>query len=147
MKTFSSTNLPPGRTVRVGGREIWVAEIGSGPPLLMLHGGGPGAAGVANFERNLDALAERFRLIVPDMPGYGRSTKGLDRKDPFGDLAGAMLGLLDALGVSEGPCARQFARRRLRAADGARRAASASTASSCSGRAASTPRAACRRRG
>ncbi len=27
------------------------------------------------------------------MPGYGRSTKGLDRKDPFGDLAGAMLGL------------------------------------------------------
>ena len=84
----------------MGGREIWVAEIGSGPPLLMLHGGGPGAAGVANFERNLDALAERFRLIVPDMPGYGRSTKGLDRKDPFGDLAGAMLGLLDALGVT-----------------------------------------------
>jgi len=100
MKTFSSTNPSPGRAVRVGGREIWVAEIGSGPPLLMLHGGGPGAAGVANFERNLDALAERFRLIVPDMPGYGRSTKGLDRKDPFGDLAGAMLGLLDALGVT-----------------------------------------------
>ena len=33
------------------------------------------------------------------MPGFGRSTKGLDRKDPFGDLAGAMLALLDALGV------------------------------------------------
>ena len=53
MKTFSSTNMPPGRTIRVGGREIWVAEIGRGPPLLMLHGGGPGAAGIANFERNL----------------------------------------------------------------------------------------------
>ena len=37
MKTFSSERLPPGRTVRVGGREIWVAEIGSAPPLLMLR--------------------------------------------------------------------------------------------------------------
>jgi len=101
VKTASSTNPPPGRTIRVGGRDIRVAEAGSGPPLLMLHGGGPGATGVANFERNLAVLAERFRLIVPDLPGYGRSTKGLDRKDPFGDLAGAMLGLLDALGVAK----------------------------------------------
>ncbi len=49
MRTLSSTKLPPGRTVRVKGREIWVVEAGNGPPLLMLHGGGPGAAGVASF--------------------------------------------------------------------------------------------------
>jgi 4,5:9,10-diseco-3-hydroxy-5,9,17-trioxoandrosta-1(10),2-diene-4-oate hydrolase len=46
-------------------------------------------------------LAAHFRLIIPDLPGYGRSTKGLDRKDPFGDLAGAMFGLLDALGIEK----------------------------------------------
>ena len=62
MKTFSSGKPPPGRTVRVGRRDICVAEIGNGPPLLMLHGGGPGAAGVANFERNVPVLAEHFRL-------------------------------------------------------------------------------------
>ncbi|RBP14070.1 4,5:9,10-diseco-3-hydroxy-5,9,17-trioxoandrosta-1(10),2-diene-4-oate hydrolase [Roseiarcus fermentans] len=89
-----------GRTVRVGARELFVVEFGEGPPLVMLHGGGPGASGLSNFSRNLPALARRFRLIVPDLPGYGRSTKGLDRKDPFGDLAGAILGLLDALGVA-----------------------------------------------
>nr|WP_081595374.1 alpha/beta fold hydrolase [Nocardia carnea] len=65
----------------------------------MLHGGGPGASGQAAYAHNVDALARRFRVIVPDMPGYGRSSKYLDRSDPFGDLAAAMTGLLDALGV------------------------------------------------
>ncbi len=67
----------------------------------MLHGGGPGATGMSNFSRNIPTLADRFRVIAPDMPGYGRSSKGLDRKDPFGELARAMLGLLDALGVEK----------------------------------------------
>jgi 4,5:9,10-diseco-3-hydroxy-5,9,17-trioxoandrosta-1(10),2-diene-4-oate hydrolase len=46
-------------------------------------------------------LSRSFRLIVPDMPGYGRSTKRVDRNDPFGDLARSMLGLLDALDVGK----------------------------------------------
>src|SRR5271157_4424762 len=99
MNVIASVEPAPGRIVRAAGRDIFVVEVGEGPPLLMLHGGGPGATGAANFVRNIPTLAERFRLIVPDMPGYGRSTKGLDRKDPFGDLAHAMLGLIDALGV------------------------------------------------
>ncbi|BBX62169.1 putative hydrolase, alpha/beta fold protein [Mycobacterium saskatchewanense] len=65
----------------------------------MLHGGGPGASGVSNYSRNIDALAERFRLIVPDMPGYGRSAKGVDHDDPFGYLADVIRGLIDALGI------------------------------------------------
>ena len=100
MDAIASVEPARGRIIRAAGRDIFVVEVGEGPPLLMLHGGGPGATGAANFVRNIPALAERFRLIVPDMPGYGRSTKGLDRKDPFGDLAGAMLGLMDALGVA-----------------------------------------------
>jgi pimeloyl-ACP methyl ester carboxylesterase len=65
----------------------------------MLHGGGPGASGLSNFSRNVAALAQHFRVLVPDMPGYGKSTKGVRRADPFGDLAESMLGLLDALGI------------------------------------------------
>ncbi|EIP84736.1 2-hydroxy-6-ketonona-2,4-dienedioic acid hydrolase [Burkholderia humptydooensis MSMB43] len=65
----------------------------------MLHGGGPGASGLSNYSRNIDALARHYRVLVPDMPGYGRSSKGVDRNDPFGDLATGMLGLLDALGI------------------------------------------------
>ena len=87
------------RIVRVGHRDILLNETGNGPPLLMLHGGGPGASGLSNYVRNIPGLARDFRLLIPDMPGYGGSTKGLDRRDPFGDLADAMRQLLVAVGI------------------------------------------------
>ncbi len=101
MNAIASVEPASSRTIQAGGREIFVTELGEGPPLLMLHGGGPGATGMSNFSRNIPTLANRFRVIAPDMPGYGRSSKGLDRKDPFGELARVMLGLLDALGVEK----------------------------------------------
>ncbi|WP_068164205.1 alpha/beta fold hydrolase [Rhodococcus phenolicus] len=85
------------RTVTVGGKDIHVTEAGEGPPVLLLHGGGPGASGVSNYSRNIDALADHFRVIVPDLPGYGRSSKGVDRADPFGCLADNICGVLDRL--------------------------------------------------
>lgn len=87
------------RLVRVGARDIAVTERGAGEAVVLLHGGGPGASGMSNYARNVDALAQRFRVIVPDLPGYGRSSKDIDQSDPFGDLAGAVRGLLDALGI------------------------------------------------
>jgi 4,5:9,10-diseco-3-hydroxy-5,9,17-trioxoandrosta-1(10),2-diene-4-oate hydrolase len=93
-------------TVRVGARDIFVTEAapGGGPtrpdPVVLLHGGGPGASGVSNYARNIDAFAAAgYRVVVPDMPGYGRSSKELDQSDPFGDLAVFVRGLLDVLGV------------------------------------------------
>lgn len=87
------------QVVRVGRRELFVTEAGVGAPVVLLHGGGPGATGVSNYARNIDALAQRFRVIVPDMPGYGQSSTDLDFSDPFGDLATAIRGLLDELRV------------------------------------------------
>jgi 4,5:9,10-diseco-3-hydroxy-5,9,17-trioxoandrosta-1(10),2-diene-4-oate hydrolase len=95
---MTTTNLTE-HTVTVAGKPIFVAETGSGPAVVMLHGGGPGASGVSNYSRNIDTLAQRFRVIVPDMPGYGRSAKGVDQHDPFGYLADMIRGLLDELGV------------------------------------------------
>ncbi|UYF94555.1 alpha/beta fold hydrolase [Rhodococcus aetherivorans] len=87
------------RTVTVAGKDIFFAETGEGPAVLLLHGGGPGASGVSNYSRNIDELARNFRVIVPDLPGYGRSSKGVDRSDPFGYLADNIRGLLDALNL------------------------------------------------
>lgn len=87
------------RTVRVGSRQIHLSETGEGYPVLLLHGGGPGASGLSNYARNIEALSQHFRVLVPDMPGYGQSSKGVNRSDPFGDLAQSMLGLLDALKI------------------------------------------------
>ena len=69
---------------------------------MLLHGGGPGATGASNYARNIDAFASAgYRVLVPDMPGYGRSSKELDHSDPFGDLAMFVRGLLDALEVDK----------------------------------------------
>lgn len=89
------------RFVKVGRRDLFVTEAGEGAPVVLLHGGGPGATGASNYVRNIDALARRFRVIVPDMPGYGQSSKELDFSDPFGDLATAVRMMLDELGIEK----------------------------------------------
>lgn len=94
-------NVSRSQTVKVGKREIFVTEQGRGPALVMLHGGGPGASGLSNFSRNIDSLSRSFRVIVPDMPGYGRSTVDLDKSDTFGDLAGAVRAVMDRMGVAK----------------------------------------------
>src|ERR671910_3297130 len=44
---------------------------GAGPPLLLLHGY---TQTNVMWHRVAPALAERFALVIPDLPGYGRST-------------------------------------------------------------------------
>ena len=44
-----------------------------GYPLVMLHGSGPGATGWSNYGPNMKELATQFRVIAPDMPGWGDS--------------------------------------------------------------------------
>lgn len=69
-------------TYRVAGDyDIHVAEAGSGLAVVFLHGSGPGASGASNFRQNIDAfVAAGFRVILPDLIGYGASSKpeGID---------------------------------------------------------------------
>lgn len=51
---------------------IHVTEVGEGTPLVLLHGGGPGASALANYRDNLPAFAG-YRVIMPDQPGFGGS--------------------------------------------------------------------------
>ena len=69
-------------TYRVaGGYDIHVKEAGDGPAVVCIHGSGPGASGASNFRQNIEAfVAAGYRVILPDMIGYGASSKpeGLD---------------------------------------------------------------------
>ncbi len=74
-------------------------EAGSGPTLILLHGSGPGVSGWSNFRGNFPVFAERFRTVVMDMPGFGRSDlPTLDRAYPR-VAADHVARLLDGLGV------------------------------------------------
>jgi 4,5:9,10-diseco-3-hydroxy-5,9,17-trioxoandrosta-1(10),2-diene-4-oate hydrolase len=64
-----------------GGHDIHVAEAGSGPAVVFIHGSGPGASGASNFRQNYPAfVAAGYRTVLPDLIGYGASSKpeGID---------------------------------------------------------------------
>jgi len=54
--------------ITVAGRPATVVQTGRGPDLLLVHSL---LAERSSFDRVLPALAERFRVTVPDLPGYG----------------------------------------------------------------------------
>jgi 2-hydroxy-6-oxonona-2,4-dienedioate hydrolase/4,5:9,10-diseco-3-hydroxy-5,9,17-trioxoandrosta-1(10),2-diene-4-oate hydrolase len=91
------------RVITTSYGDIAVAEVGDGPVLVMLHGGGPGASGVSNYHQNLPALTERFRVVLPDQPGFGGSyrptEKDLDAQSITEITTGALFEVLDELGV------------------------------------------------
>jgi 4,5:9,10-diseco-3-hydroxy-5,9,17-trioxoandrosta-1(10),2-diene-4-oate hydrolase len=70
-----------------------------GTPVIMLHGGGPGASGWSNFGRNLPVFAARFRTLLVDQPGFGRSDKPPVTGNYFTFAADALASMLDGLGV------------------------------------------------
>lgn len=74
---------------------------GDGPPILLLHGSGPGVSGWANFRGNLSVFAEHFTTYVLDMPGYGGSYSF--EGNPFLVTPGAVLDFLDGLGLDSLP--------------------------------------------
>src|SRR3546814_9236218 len=55
-------------------------DVGEGAPVLLIPGSGPGVTAWANWRLNIPELAKRFRVIAPDMFGFGCSDSKGDRK-------------------------------------------------------------------
>ena len=66
------------------GTTVHCYEGGKGPPILMLHGTGPGAGTAAMWSRVLKPLARRYHVLAADLIGFGRS--GVKPREPFYDL-------------------------------------------------------------
>ncbi len=67
------THEATSRFVQTKNYRIHYNEAGTGHPLILLHGGGPGATGWSNYQNNIDALSQAYRVILPDIPGWGQS--------------------------------------------------------------------------
>ena len=76
-------------------------EAGDGPPLVLIHGSGPGVSGWANFRGNLPAFADHFRTLVLDLPGFGKSYSC--EGSPLMAAPQAVLDFLDGMSLTSVP--------------------------------------------
>jgi 4,5:9,10-diseco-3-hydroxy-5,9,17-trioxoandrosta-1(10),2-diene-4-oate hydrolase len=111
--------IPEGRHVEIGdGLRLHVHDVGSGPPVVFLHGSGPGASGWSNFKKTFPAFVARgHRAIVVDNLGFGLSSKP-DLDYTLEVVVGGLRRLLDRLEIERcavvgnshgGACAIQLA--------------------------------------
>jgi 4,5:9,10-diseco-3-hydroxy-5,9,17-trioxoandrosta-1(10),2-diene-4-oate hydrolase len=97
------------RLLHVGGSEavsVWTElpevrvhhlEAGAGIPIVLLHGG---TGGGANWFRQIGALAAHYRVLAPDLPGFGLSSH-VAPEAPLGQAAARLLAAwLERLGVT-----------------------------------------------
>lgn len=87
------------QTVDVGGLATNYHDVGTGAPVVLIHGSGPGVTAWANWRLTLPELGRRFRVVAPDVLGFGYT----QRPDPvtydMDTWAEHLLGFLDALGL------------------------------------------------
>src|SRR5277367_2952592 len=72
------------KTVVVDGLITSYLEAGDGDPVVLLHGGEFGVSAELGWERTIAALAARYRVLAPDMLGFGQSAKVIDFNDGRG---------------------------------------------------------------
>jgi len=67
------TNPEIGKSITADGYKVNYLEMGTGEPVLLIHGSGAGVTAWVNWNRTLPALAQTHRAIALDMLGFGHS--------------------------------------------------------------------------
>ncbi len=101
MSASNSDNPEIARSVLAGGILTNVHDLGSGSPVLLIHGSGPGVSAWANWRLLLPELAKRSRVIAPDMVGFGHTERRPDQRYDMDTWVAQAVGLLDALDIEK----------------------------------------------
>lgn len=96
-----SGNPEIGRSVQTGPVATNYHDIGSGAPVLMIHGSGPGVSAWANWRLPIGALSPSFRCLAPDMAGFGYSTVPEGYAFTRQAWLDQLVGFMDAMGLAK----------------------------------------------
>ncbi|HEX7226556.1 MAG TPA: alpha/beta hydrolase, partial [Candidatus Binatia bacterium] len=89
------------RTIRVGDIKTHFLEAGSGPDLLLLHGGEYGASAEITWKHSIESLVRQFHVLAPDILGWGETDKIYGFSDPAGYRISHMKRFLETIGISK----------------------------------------------
>jgi pimeloyl-ACP methyl ester carboxylesterase len=90
--------------ILVDGLETSFLEAGSGPPVVLLHGGEFGGEAEICWEATIPALARHFRVLAPDLLGFGRTAKVVDFVDGRMRRMRHLARFIELAGASSAPC-------------------------------------------
>lgn len=88
-----------GRSIDAHGIVTNVHDAGQGPPVLLIHGSGPGVSAWANWRLTIPALATEFRVVAPDMVGFGYTERPPGIRYDLDTWTAHAIAVLDALGI------------------------------------------------
>ena len=99
--TLGARGSVPGRKIGLNGVRYHVGEQGSGDKIVLLLHGMPDTSSV--WDKQIPALVQAgYRVIVPDMLGYGETEKPADPKRyALENIIGDMVALIDTLGSKQ----------------------------------------------
>lgn len=93
------TDIGRGKLINAFGLETNILEAGSGESVLLLHGSGPGVSAWTNWKRVIPEFAKCYRVIAPDMAGFGFTERSDDFAYDIKHWGKHLLGILDALEI------------------------------------------------
>jgi len=88
-----------GKTIATGPVQTNYHDVGSGEPVLLLHGSGPGVSAWANWRLTLPSLASDFRVLAPDLAGFGYTRTASEMVHTRQTWLDQIVSFLDALDV------------------------------------------------
>jgi 2-hydroxymuconate-semialdehyde hydrolase len=97
----SQSNPEIGQSILAAGIRTNYHEWGKGFPVILIHGSGPGVSAWANWRLTLPALGQRFRVLAPDMVGFGFTERPADNVYDISRWLVHLEGFLDALGIAQ----------------------------------------------
>ena len=96
-----TTSPEIGLSITAGGIATNYHDRGTGSPVLLLHGSGPGVSAWANWRLVIPHLAENFRVIAPDIVGFGFTGRPEGIRYEMQTWLGHALGFLDAMEIEQ----------------------------------------------
>jgi 2-hydroxymuconate-semialdehyde hydrolase len=90
-----------GKSIVANGIVTNYHDVGTGFPVLLIHGSGPGVSAWANWRLTIPVLAAQRRVIAPDMVGFGYSERPAGVLYNMDTWVAQAVGLLDALKIEQ----------------------------------------------
>lgn len=97
----ANSNPEIGKSILAAGIQTNYLEAGSGDPVILIHGSGPGVTAYANWRLSIPVLAQKYRVLAPDIAGFGYTERKADQVYNLDFWVRHLTEWMDAVGVKK----------------------------------------------